>query len=60
MKDYPLIYLQGKFQLDWKRFHEAIIHSWEKIDQVVIDGLIGSMQRRLRAVIKAKGLYTKY
>ena len=26
-KDYPNIYLQGRSQMDWTRFHEAIIHS---------------------------------
>lgn len=52
MKDYPNIYLQGRSQMDWTQFHEAIIHSWQKVDQGVIDSLIGSMQRRLRAVIK--------
>ncbi len=46
--------------MDWTQFHEAIIYSWQKVDQGVIDSLIGSMQRRLRAVIKAKGWYTKY
>ena len=33
---------------------------WEKIDKSVCQNLIESMPRRLAAVIKAKGGYTKY
>src|ERR1700737_4356195 len=38
----------------------AIKEEWENMDIKVVNGLIMSMQRRLKAVIKAKGGCTKY
>jgi len=40
----------------WERVEEE----WEKIDKEVCQNLIESMPRRVAAVIKAKGGYTKY
>ena len=39
---------------------EAIKEAWKNIDKQVIRNLYGSMQQRLREVIKARGYYTKY
>src|SRR5436190_5361051 len=39
---------------------ERVEKEWEKIDKSVCQNLIESMPRRLAAVIKAKGGYTKY
>jgi hypothetical protein len=44
-----------------KEFLKAEIRlAWHAVPQQSIDGLIDSMDNRLRAVIKAKGWYTKY
>ncbi len=40
----------------WERVEEV----WEKIDTEVCQNLIESMPRRVEAVLKAKGGYTKY
>jgi hypothetical protein len=39
---------------------ERVDKEWNKIDAVVCQNLIESMPRRVEAVIKAKGSYTKY
>ena len=46
---------KGVFEL-WERAAEE----WTKIPPEVCQGLIESMPRRMEAVIKAKGGYTKY
>ena len=46
---------QGMEEL-WKRIEET----WEKIECSACQGLIESMPRRVAAVLKAKGGYTKY
>ncbi len=40
----------------WERVEEV----WEKIDTEVCQNLIETMPRRIEAVLKAKGGYTKY
>jgi hypothetical protein len=40
----------------WERVEEE----WNKIDAEVCQNLIGSMPRRVAAVLKAKAGYTKY
>jgi hypothetical protein len=57
---YPQLALYGKSQIDWTLFREAICAAWDALDQKVIDSLIRSMPRRIKAVQKAKGWYTKY
>jgi hypothetical protein len=42
------------------RFNELIKRAWEALGQEYFDKLIESMPRRIQAVIKAKGWYTKY
>jgi hypothetical protein len=39
---------------------ERVETEWEKIDKSICQGLIESMPRRIAAVLKAKGGYTKY
>ena len=39
---------------------ERVERKWNKIDAVVCQNLIESMPRRVVAVVKAKGGYTKY
>ena len=39
---------------------ERVQAEWEKIEASVCQGLVESMPRRVEAVLKAKGGYTKY
>ena len=58
--NYPyLCYLKNNI-LDEEKFEAALKDSWDKVPQDFIDKLIDSMHRRLEAVRKAKGWYTKY
>ncbi|THC88386.1 hypothetical protein EYZ11_012163 [Aspergillus tanneri] len=57
---HPYLYLQGKSQSDWRNFEEAIQEAWWAIPQALIDNLIDSMPRRVMAVYRARGWYTKY
>lgn len=57
---YPSIANGRRRIRDWEVFREALIDSWNHIDQDVIDSLIRSMPRRIDAVKKARGWYTKY
>ena len=38
----------------------ACIEGWEAINEELLEKLIKSMPRRIKAVIKAKGSYTHY
>jgi hypothetical protein len=60
LKLHPFLFEEGRAQTDWKNFHEAIQEAWWAIPQASIDGLIDSMPRRIEAVIRARGWYTKY
>lgn len=40
--------------LDWVKFHEAIINAWGAIEQGKIDTIIGSMPRHIEAVRRGK------
>lgn len=51
---------QGASQQARKAFHQAIQKSWKALDQRVINNCINSVKKRVRAVILAKGWYTKY
>ena len=39
---------------------ERVQREWEAIDESVCQDLVSSMPRRVQAVLKAKGGYTKY
>jgi transposase len=47
-------------EADIAEFERRIRLAWEAIPQDVVDRLIDSMPRRLRAVKNARGWYTKY
>jgi hypothetical protein len=50
----------GRSQEDWDYFIECLKAAWNALDQTKIDSLILSMPRRLAALRKARGWYTKY
>ena len=39
---------------------DALEKAWHLIDENILDDLVGSMQRRVQAVIEAERWYTKY
>jgi hypothetical protein len=49
-----------KNKLDTQRFKDKIQEAWAAVPEGVIRRLLLSMGDRLRAVIKARGWYTKY
>jgi hypothetical protein len=57
---FPELIGQGRSEADWKYFKKCLVEAWKALDQLKIDSLILSMGRRLQAVSKAKGYYTKY
>jgi hypothetical protein len=60
IKIYPELIEMGRSKADWAYFKRYIYTAWDALDQAVIDRLILSVPRRLLAVRKAKGYYTKY
>lgn len=59
-KLYPeLVYLKAN-QLDIQRFKDMIKHAQRSLDQSKIQELFHSIYKRIEAVRKAKGWYTKY
>lgn len=50
----------GRSETDWLYFRQCLVEAWDALDQSKIDALILSMGRRLKAVRRAKGYYTKY
>ncbi|KAK4247890.1 hypothetical protein C7999DRAFT_40877 [Corynascus novoguineensis] len=59
-QEHPTIWLLKKNQLDMVEFVKCLRTCWWSIDQAQIDQLINSMRKRLAAVKKARGWYTKY
>ena len=59
-KDYPDIMDLKKNQLDIAEFTSCLQEVWHRVDQDKIDKLLASIPRRLEAVKKARGWYTKY
>ena len=57
---FPNIWNLKKNRLDIAKFQRLLQAAWEAIDQGDINRLIGSMERRLQAVKRARGWYTKY
>jgi hypothetical protein len=57
---FPNLHTLKKNALNIAEFERMLTVAWEAIDQRLIDKLIASMERRLRAVKRAKGWYTKY
>ena len=59
-KIFPNLWELKKNVLDIEEFKEKLRAAWRAIDQTLINRLIDSMPRRLAAVKKARGWYTKY
>ncbi len=57
---YPRLLMVGRSQINWTEFYEAIGAACWAIPQAMIDTLINSMPRRIEAVYRARGWYTKY
>jgi hypothetical protein len=57
---YPHLEDEGLSVEAREAFEDAAQEAWERIDQEWIDGLINTMGRRIKAVIKARGWQTKY
>jgi hypothetical protein len=57
---HPELIHMGQSERDWEVFKRCIQEAWDAIPQEKIDRLILSMERRCRAVQKARGYYTKY
>jgi hypothetical protein len=57
---FPELISIGRSEEDWRYFRKCLVEAWNALDQSKIDALILSMGRRLKAVRKAKGYYTKY
>lgn len=57
---FPELISMGRSETDWLYFKKCLVEAWDVLDQSKIDALILSMGRRLRAVRKARGYYTKY
>jgi len=39
---------------------DALYKAWEALDDYYLHDLVGSMERRVKALIASKGWYTKY
>jgi hypothetical protein len=59
-KNRPDLCHGGKSEEDWAALGRAIVEAWDSISQSQIDRLIGSMQKRCKAVVKANEWHTKY
>jgi DDE superfamily endonuclease len=58
---YPeLLELKGESQEVKDRFLAALQEGWEALPEELFENLVVSMKRRVEAVRKAKGWYTKY
>ena len=57
---YPDLYTLKDNELDRAEFERMVRTAWWAIPQAKIDKLVKSMPRRLRAIYRAKGWYTKY
>lgn len=57
---FPDLWNLKKNEVDIEEFKRCIRLAWWDISQEYIDSLIDSMPRRLKAVKKARGWYTKY
>src|SRR5690606_20885409 len=57
---FPNLWNLKKNEVDIEEFKRCIRLAWWDISQEYIDSLIDSMPRRLKAVKKARGWYTKY
>jgi hypothetical protein len=59
-KLHPEIEQMGKSEAALDAFIQAAEDAWHALPQELMQQLVDSMERRIRAVIKAKGWQTKY
>jgi len=59
-RDYPDLHTLTDNEANRAKVAEALKASWRALPQALIDKLISSMPRRVAALRKAKGWYTKY
>jgi hypothetical protein len=59
-RNHPEVYLLKNHQVDVEILKGWIVDAWEAVPQDLIETLILSMPRRLTALRKAKGWYTKH
>lgn len=57
---HPDPFLGGRLKVDWTQFKGAIQAAWDAVPEDAIDRLVGSMPRRLAAVLASRKWYTKY
>jgi hypothetical protein len=57
---YPQLVNMGQSEAHWEFFKDCICNAWDALDQGTIDNLIRSVPRRIAAVRRAKGYYTRY
>jgi hypothetical protein len=57
---FPDLIGMGRSEADWQYFTECMQQAWQALDQSKIDSLILSMPKRIEALRRAKGWYTKY
>ena len=58
--DFPGLHTLKNNSQNIAKVEDALKVAWERVPQALIDKLVDSMPRRLAAVRKAKGWYTKY
>ena len=56
----PNLHLLKDNEADRALFNEKIVEAWWMVPQAFIDNLIWSVPRRVEAMYRAKGWYTKY
>lgn len=59
-KRYPNLWELTRNGANIEYFKQCVKTAWRAIDQVKIDNIIASLERRIAAVIKAHGSYTGY
>jgi transposase len=57
---HPELVDMGQSEGDWDFFKACMCEAWDALDQRKIDSLISSVPRRIAAVKRAKGYYTRY
>lgn len=57
---HPELLDMGRSDSDWDYFRSCILEAWDALDQAKIDCLIRSMPRRVSAIRRARGWYSKY
>jgi hypothetical protein len=59
-RDFPDLHLLKNNAANIAIVEDALKVAWERVPQTLIDSLIDSMPRRLEAVVRARGWYTRY